>query len=245
MKKRYIAITQRLYTNEGYHEVREALASDWGSFFARYLGDFCMLPLSYKQDIEPYLSDIAGIILSGGNDLSVCNDSMLNRERDSFEKKIIELCMQDSIPLLGICRGAQMIAHYFHSTIVPCKNHVGVHAVVQDRSALAKGESQNDGSMLDSRKTTKNAYRVSESSITFHTNSFHNYAIETLGSELLELARSKGDSISPSIEALKHKQYRIFGIMWHVEREGGMENSEIFRLWKQAVIAYSTQKEEV
>lgn len=53
--RKFIAITQRLYEMQGYHEVREALSIDWGEFFATYLSEYCMLPLSYRQDFTRYL----------------------------------------------------------------------------------------------------------------------------------------------------------------------------------------------
>lgn len=206
MQKRYIAISQRLYSMQEYNEIRESLALDWGQFFTTYLYEFLMLPLSYKQDVTPYLPDIAGIILSGGNDLSIFNDTPLNKKRDIFETNLIELCIKNSIPLLGICRGAQMIAHYFNSQIAPCKNHVGLHEVVQDL----------------------------ESTQRFITNSFHNYAITQLGKDLRSLAISS-DAKDYSIESFKHKSHNIFGIMWHIERESGMENSEVFQQWKDTL----------
>lgn len=214
MKKRYIAISQRLYSMKEYNEIRESLAIDWGQFFAIHLHDFLMLPLSYKQDIAPYLPDIAGVILSGGNDLSVCNETPLNKERDIFETNLIDLCIKDSIPLLGVCRGAQMIAYYFNSQITPCKNHVGLHEVVQDLETTQR----------------------------FITNSFHNYAITQLGKDLRSLAISS-DTKDYSIESFKHKSHNIFGIMWHIERDRGMENSEVFQKWKNALYTNSNNKD--
>ncbi|TLD83016.1 gamma-glutamyl-gamma-aminobutyrate hydrolase family protein [Helicobacter trogontum] len=225
MKRQYIAISQRLYSMQEYNEVRESLALDWGQFFTEYLHDFLMLPLSYKQDITPYLPYIAGIILSGGNDLSIFNDTHLNRERDVFETNIIELCIRYSIPLLGICRGAQMIAHYFDSQITPCINHVGLHEVEQNLSPIHSEVS------VESRTQTLEGLEATQR---FRTNSFHNYAITQLGKEL-EILAICNNSNDLSIEAFKHKFHNIIGIMWHIEREMGMPNSDIFQYWKNTL----------
>lgn len=151
MQKRFIAISQRLFTQE-YGEVREALALEWGEFFTKYLPDFLMLPLSYAQNFERYKPFIAGVILSGGNDLSVCSDSELNRRRDDFEANIIESCIKDSIPLLGICRGAQMIAHYFNSTINRCSNHTKPHMVRYILDSKNHNSKHGKESILESRR---------------------------------------------------------------------------------------------
>ena len=310
MKKRYIAISQRLYSMQEYNEVRESLALDWGQFFAIHLHDFLMLPLSYKQDIAPYLPDIAGVILSGGNDLSVCNDTPLNKERDIFETNLIDLCIKDSIPLLGVCRGAQMIAYYFNSQITPCKNHVGLHEVTQNLESQPFGRVQGVGvqdnenlestikvgglqvlenktknlestpteyankatnssncamalealselggrSYLSDMTTHHNSLNRSncidkgeflqnlETTQRFITNSFHNYAITELGDGLIALAISS-DTKDYSIESFKHKSHNIFGIMWHIERERGMENSEVFQKWKNTLYTNSNNKD--
>ena len=257
MKKRFIAISQRLYETQEYHEVREALAIDWGVFFKQYLSDFIMLPLSYTQDFSHYKPYIAGVILSGGNDLSMCNNNALNRKRDEFESSIIESCIKDSIPLLGICRGAQMIAYYFHSTINKCSNHTKPHEVIQcvnldstyDLGGVQGSGCKSRKTIIFSENIDSNANFIKTDSMKsknfhcFSVNSYHNYAIQTLGENLSPLAISiheDRDLRDFSIEAFRHNFYNIFGIMWHIERAGGMHNDSIFCLWKNAIKANLT-----
>lgn len=193
----FIGITQRLIGNESYHEERECLALDWGRLFKEDLfKNFIPLPLSYEINFSHYKHLVRAVILSGGNDLNFCNPNVLSKKRDLYEKQVIELCLKEKIPLLGICRGAQMIAHYFHSLIVPCQNHVGEHEVFFSKEK-------------------------------FISNSFHNFAIEKLGEELVELCKAKDNTI----EAFKHKYENVFGIMWHIERENGLSNIQILKEW--------------
>lgn len=56
----------------------------------------------------------------------------------------------------------------------------------------------------------------------FEVNSFHNYGIRALGDCLEPLVRAE----DRSIEAFKHKHKPIFAMMWHIEREGGMQAQE-------------------
>ena len=126
----FVGITQRLVLNESYHEEREALALDWARLFNHDLfKNFIPLPLSYEIDFSLYKKYIKAVILSGGNDLSFCNLNPLSQKRDLYEEQIIRFCLEEKIPLLGICRGAQMIAYFFKSTIIPCKNHIGNHEI--------------------------------------------------------------------------------------------------------------------
>ncbi|EAK0277950.1 gamma-glutamyl-CDP-amidate hydrolase [Campylobacter jejuni] len=193
----FIGITQRLICNESYHEERECLALDWGKLFNKDLfKNFTPLPLSYEIDFSHYKHLIKAVILSGGNDLSFYSPNVLSKKRDLYEKQVIEICLKEKIPLLGICRGAQMIAHYFNSHISPCENHIDKHEVFFSKEK-------------------------------FISNSFHNFAIEKLGEDLVELCLAKDNTI----EAFKHKYENIFGIMWHIERENGLNNIQILKEW--------------
>ena len=196
----FIGISQRLLLNESYYELREALALEWGEFFRKNLSSFLPLPLSYEVDFKLYAPHLKGVILSGGNDLNSLNPSELSFKRDAYETKIISYCFKKNLPLLGICRGAQMIAQHFNSTLKPCQNHIGTHQI-----------------------TTKKGK--------FEVNSFHNFCIENLGENLKALAFTKDQSI----EAFRHKKKHIYGIMWHIEREKGLNEKDIFKKWLKGV----------
>ncbi len=143
--KKCIAISQRLYKVTEYYELRETLSLDWGIFFRNYLSDFLMLPLSVEQDFSSYIPLIKGVILSGGNDLSIFSNHMLSKKRDKFETNVIEVCIKYSIPILGICRGAQLIAHYFESTLETCKEHIGKHDIQQGSERFVVNSYHNYG----------------------------------------------------------------------------------------------------
>lgn len=184
MKKHIIGITQRLATQESYQERREILASDWGEFCKTM--QVLPIPLSYAINIQEYSSLINGVILSGGNDLSIFSDEKNSIMRDGYEKEVIEYCIKHQLPLLGVCRGAQMIASYFESNFMEVGNHIGEHQIV-----WSDGERD-------------------------CVNSYHHYAITSLGDELRCEARSE----DRWIESFSHKTLPIFAIMWHPEREG-------------------------
>ncbi|EAJ5986742.1 gamma-glutamyl-gamma-aminobutyrate hydrolase family protein, partial [Campylobacter coli] len=154
------------------------------------------LPLSYEIDFSRYKDLVKAVILSGGNDLNFLNPNAMSKKRDSYEIQVIEACLKEKIPLLGICRGAQIIAHYFNSCISPYVNHVSKHEIF----------------FLEEK---------------FISNSFHNFAIARLGDELEPLCFAK----DKTIEAFKHKYENIFGIMWHIEREDGLNNVQILKEW--------------
>lgn len=195
----FIAMTQRL-VESSYKEVRECLASEWGEFFARHLTSYLPLPLAYHIPFAQYAPFVRGVILSGGNDLALFCDDELSHKRDRYERAVLEYCVGHRVPVLGVCRGAQMIAQYFSCEIAPLQGHIGEHSIdVQGRS-----------------------YRV---------NSFHNYCVRSISSELKPIALAS----DASIEAFRHRELPIFGVMWHIERSGGMEYEELWQRFLQAL----------
>ncbi len=69
--------------------------------------------INYIDSLKPH-----GIILSGGNNINEYE------KRDFLENTLIEYSIKNSKPLLGICRGMQMIGNFFGSGIEPINNHV-------------------------------------------------------------------------------------------------------------------------
>ncbi|MDL0114735.1 gamma-glutamyl-gamma-aminobutyrate hydrolase family protein [Campylobacter felis] len=193
----FIGVSQRLLLNESYYELREALALEWGEFFKENLKPFLPLPLSYEIDFKAYAPHLRGVILSGGNDLATLNPSPLSLKRDAYEAQILTHCLEENLPLLGICRGAQFIAHFFGSTLSPCENHTQEHAI----------------RLTNDTQTT--------------INSFHNYAIATLGQALEPLAFAEDGTV----EAFRHRGAKIWALMWHIERANGLNERSIFREW--------------
>ncbi|WP_295052850.1 type 1 glutamine amidotransferase [Sulfuricurvum sp.] len=200
MKK--IAITQRLIANSSYHETREALDIQYSKLI--HAAGFLPIILPYEVDFKEYFSEctIDGILLTGGNDLNSVNEDSLSKQRDEYEKALIKFAVENSIPLFGICRGLQVIAEYFGSDFKKTTGHVAVrhNLNINEDSHYAK-----DLKALGA------------------VNSFHNYAIDTLGKGLLPSATSP-DGI---IKAVEHIKYALFGQMWHTERESPFKKEEV------------------
>lgn len=136
---------------------------------------------------------IKRIVLSGSNDIEEPGEDI--RLRNDVERQLIELSISKNIPLLGICRGMQFIHHYFGGRLCAISGHVrSSHEIRSFPNALCTTEK------------------------TAIINSFHRYGIDegTLSKELDVFARCKSDG---SIEGIFHREYPIYGILWHPERD--------------------------
>lgn len=180
--------------NDAYPETRDALDIRWALLFQELRVLPILLPTWYDTETFFREIDIDGVVLTGGNDLAVCSASPLSTVRDAFEKRLLACSVARQIPVVGICRGMQLIGHYFGSRLVPAKGHGGIRHNV----AVQKGSRY--ASLLE---------EIGE------VNSYHNYSVADLP-ECLAVSATAGDG---TIEAIEHRELQVFGQMWHCERE--------------------------
>lgn len=65
----------------------------------------------------------------------------------------------------------------------------------------------------------------------FLVNSYHNYSIMRLGEDLEPIHYAEDGSV----ESFLHKNAQIYGVMWHIERESGMEETQLFEEWRKSL----------
>jgi len=199
-----IGISLRVIKAGNYSEKRDGLSQDWSKLF----GELDLIPVFIPNTIDNiklFLDSIGinGIILSGGENIGV------DLERDSTEIKLIQYGIDNNLPIFGVCRGMQMINHFFKGTILinSSKDHVGnTHEIKISNNIL----SNNSNSEL------------------ILVNSFHNNIIkdENIGEDLIIFARSVSDN---TVEGIFHQKYKILGVMWHPERKQKQKNGFIIK----------------
>lgn len=197
MKK--LLVSQRIAENDSYFEVREMLDISWGGFFHE-LG-YLPIPVLIKYGIDGYFEELepSGLILTGGNDLSIFSSSDVNVKRDSFEVLLLSKCLENKIPVIGVCRGFQLICRYFNLELEKIENHVAV----RHKLKFTKYEDSYQGD--------------------YDFNSYHNYGIRTVPDEFNIVARADDGTI----EAFEHKKLKISAQMWHPERENPFRQSDL------------------
>ena len=200
MFKKRVGITQRIMKHPRYNEMMDCLDINWAKLLISI--DVLPVPLSLApassaDDIWKTL-ELDGLILSGGNTLVEYADATdkpesLSPERDAYEKALLKAALSTGKPILGVCRGLQVINTYYCGQLTKVKGHAGTrHRLVAEDSSTAF-------------------------QFPLEVNSFHDCAVPRaqLGKELIPLAHDAEDNI----EAFYHPKDKVLGIMWHPERE--------------------------
>ena len=136
----------------------------------------------------------AGVVLSGGNDVGE------HEERDRTEAALLAYAQNHRRPVLGICRGMQMMGMLAGGRLVPVEGHVSM----RHRITAIEGH----GGWPD------------------EVNSFHNFALADCPPGFHVTART-ADGV---IEAIRHESLPWEGWMWHPEREDHFLAVDIRRL---------------
>lgn len=202
-----IGLTQRSHAVQGYTERRDMLDQRWAVLIERLGG--CALPLSNSvQEVDAYLDalQLDALILTGGNDLADLPGAVDGApERDRFEAAAYHHFLQRGKPVLGVCRGAQMINHLAGGRLARVSGHAGSrHALIWADVAPAYWDRP------------------------VEVNSYHGWAIpaDGLASGMEALAWAPDGTV----EAFRAYQAQVNAIVWHPEREPELSSEALIFL---------------
>ncbi len=165
--------------------------------------------ISVRHQIEP--APLDALVIGGGNDISpehydgdISAPVKADPERDRLEIGWIEYALEHQIPMLGICRGAQLI------------NVVLGGSLHQDIRSLRKLTYNRPG-LLPTKQV-----KLEEGSLTaricattsLRVNSLHHQAVRQAGKNLVAVGKDL-DGIVQVIEAGDGSN--IIGVQWHPE----------------------------
>ncbi len=173
--------------------------------------------------ISDYVKEIDGLVLQGGADVSPVSYGETparpewsgDRVRDLYEMELFWECVVQGKPVLGICRGLQLInvalGGSLYQDIVTdrpeCISHVDAVLYDQHRHAV----------MIEENSRLAGLYGNSRQHV---VNSIHHQAIKQLGRDSEVEAVSECDGI---IEAIRMRgESYVTGFQWHPEFHGGV-----------------------
>ena len=149
-----------------------------------------------------------GLLLCGGGDIDPVRYGQENigsknivSERDENEIALAKAFIAAGKPVLGICRGHQLINVVLGGTL---HQHV---STAEDHSA--------PGDAVHTVTAVGESYLSECYGEHFFVNSAHHQAIDVLGEGLRVTLISDSDNI---VEAVEHETLPVFGVQWHPER---------------------------
>lgn len=190
-----VAISQRVERVAAYGEERDCLDQQW----VRLLVALGLTPLAVPNaldNVNQWLADleVEAIILSGGNDLAqLPGANNAAPRRDATEMALLDYAQHRQLPLLGVCRGLQMLNVWAGGKLTPVTGHTAT------RHALVAADPATAGQMPA------------------EVNSYHNWGIAQ--ADLAPALRPLYFSPDGYVEAARHKTLPWLGLMWHPERE--------------------------
>jgi putative glutamine amidotransferase len=199
--------------NKKYHDY-----CDW----IKGAGDIEVVKLSGESN--EHVEDCDGVVLSGGVDIhpkyykgsihyAGAPEKGFETNRDDFEFAVLERSLKNNIPVLGICRGLQLINVFFKGTLIQdldSKNTIH-ESNGHDRKHNVKVE---EGTILH------DIVKVNSGTV----NSAHHQAIDKLGENLVVNSYSE-DGVIEGIEwKNKNSGFFMLAVQWHPER---MNKSEL------------------
>lgn len=169
------------------------------------------------ENIKAYSNIVDGIIFTGGADVSPLSYDenplrqveYISEERDSFELKLFDEVYKKQIPILGICRGIQLINvalggslyQDINSQIPDSYGHLPKYTEVYNLYHSVE---------IEENSRLSNIFKTKELKV----NSFHHQAVKKIGRNLKATAFSK-DGIIEAIESINDKF--LVAVQWHPE----------------------------
>jgi putative glutamine amidotransferase len=192
--------------------------------FAEYtdkITDAGGVPVQLTRSADPLavIEHLHGLLLAGGGDIDPrrygatpgVGHGVFEPERDRFESALLAAAIERGIPVLGICRGAQVINVHFGGTLIPhlpddvgeAHSSTGYPRNERTHEVVFEAETQL-GEMYGER---------------CRVNSFHHQAVGDVGDDLV-VAAVAGDGV---IEAIEHRHHAVLGVQWHPEMLADLE----------------------
>ncbi|ASL44950.1 Putative glutamine amidotransferase [Burkholderia sp. AD24] len=175
--------------------------------------------------LRDYAKHLDGLLLQGGADVSPqsyaenanSHEWPGDRVRDMYELELLHEFIESGKPVLGVCRGCQLINVAFGGTLY---QDIATDVPTAGAHVNENYDQHRHGIHFPDGSTLANMFPGRRDAI---VNSIHHQAVKTLGRDLNIEAVSASDGI---IEAVRYRRAPfVMGVQWHPEfhRAGGPE----------------------
>jgi putative glutamine amidotransferase len=173
------------------------------------------------------VNELDGLVLQGGADVAPesYGEKPIKPEwsgdviRDRYEIELVRRCVELGKPILGICRGMQLLNVALGGTLYQDITTQVPNALAHRNAEIYEKNYHTitiePGSHLSNLFTGKKTAKI---------NSVHHQAVKDLGKDLVIEARSEKDRV---VEAVRSKTGYVVGLQWHPEFQSPKESDLI------------------
>ncbi len=194
-----------------------------------------MIPDLEGETMANFLRDLDALVLQGGADMapeSYGEEPIENgrwrgdKYRDEYELALIDYFLKRGKPIMGICRGFQVLNVYFGGTLYQDIATQRPESI-KHRDAVEYDQLNHEvdlvpGTFLDALYTNDPSRRV---------NSIHHQGVKDLGKDLKVLATCKEDGMIEAFTNTGTDPGQVIAVQWHPEyswnyQPGGLMDHE-------------------
>jgi putative glutamine amidotransferase len=178
-----------------------------------------------SPDVDDLVAGADGIVLIGGGDVAparfglIAEGAAVDHLRDEFESRLVLTAKERTTPILGVCRGAQMLNVALGGTLREVEGHRQPGDLTQPSHSVRVVEGTRLAEILGATE--------------LEVNSFHGWAPNALGRGLRPASTAAG--VTEGIEF--DGDWWALGIQWHVELLDDPASQSMFDAFVAAVAA--------
>ncbi|NDV89868.1 hypothetical protein GTH32_01490 [Alteromonas sp. 345S023] len=130
-----VFVTQRVDKLQSRNETRDSLDQKWASLLMHCR----LLPILIPNNVhaaEALYKKItpSGLLLTGGNSLVAYGGDA--PQRDETEKRLLDIFFAEQKPVLGVCRGMQVIQDKYGQALTPVTGHIARKQQIEYKGIL-------------------------------------------------------------------------------------------------------------
>ncbi len=199
-------------------QTKQSLLRDYCQAILASNGIPMMLSLDMDDaHIQQALSHLDGLLLAGGNDIDPALFGQMpssalgevNPLRDAFELRLLWHALSLQMPVLGICRGIQVINVFFEGTLI--QDIPSQHCTTLLHKQCIPYDQPSHAIYIDPTSTLGKLYPLGHGEV----NSMHHQAVD----QVAPCLRATAWSDDGLVEAIEHPNMPyLVAVQWHPER---------------------------
>ncbi len=200
-----------------------------------------IIPVTDNPDVlQDILANLSGLLITGGDDIDpafynekpIGTQNDIDMQNDNFNLAIIRMAYDINMPILGICRGEQVINVAFGGSLYQ-------DIPIQVSSKIKHNKIDDDTKSIHSVSITKDSrlYKIIGTN-NLTVNSSHHQSIKHVAGNLKVVALT-ADNIIESVESIDNNN--IVAVQWHPECMSDTSETRIFNDFINRATIYKTK----